>query len=160
MSGATSVVGIEAQGRARGECAESLDLHAPSGSSYRFVGGEVFTVLARERFEVDVVLCLGFLYHTLRYNELLERIRALEPRHVLIDTSVIRAGKQPFVRLRLDRVDRQREAVFDKYSHGDHTLVGRPSVPALRLMLDAYGFRSSASPTGARCFGTTPRRRA
>lgn len=140
MSGAASVVGIEPREELVASARESLSQYAPSGASYDFVTGDVFEVLARESFEVDVVLCLGFLYHTLRFNELLHGIRNLEPRYLLIDTSVIRAGK-PFVRLGRDRVDRQGNAVFDEYSHGGHTLVGWPSVPALRLMLQAYGFQ-------------------
>jgi hypothetical protein len=140
-SGATSVVGIEAREELVSISRENLGLHAPRGSSHRFIAGDVFEVLARERFDVDVVLCLGFLYHTLRYNELLKRIRDLSPRHVLIDTSVVKGAARPVVCLGLDRVESQRNAVFDQYSHGNHTLIGWPSVPALRLMLKAYGFR-------------------
>ena len=36
--------------------------------------------------EVDVVLCLGFLYHTLRYNELWHGIRQTGAQHLVLDT--------------------------------------------------------------------------
>ena len=34
------------------------------------------------------MLCLGFLYHTLRYNELMALIRQCGPEYLIIDTEV------------------------------------------------------------------------
>jgi ubiquinone/menaquinone biosynthesis C-methylase UbiE len=140
-SGATEVIGIEAREDLATIARQNLEQDAPSNSTYRFIAGDVFDVLAREHLEVDVVLCLGFLYHTLRYNELLHRIRALGPRHFLVDTAVFKRAGKPVVRLGLDRVGSERMTITDQYSYGRHALVGWPSVSALRLMLRAYGFR-------------------
>jgi ubiquinone/menaquinone biosynthesis C-methylase UbiE len=141
MSGATEVIGIEAREDLVAVASQNLARDAPSGSSHRFIAGDVFEVLARERLDVDVVLCLGFLYHTLRYNELLHRIRDLNPQCVLIDTSVLKRAGGPFVRLGLDRVGNERMTITDQYSYGSRALIGWPSVSALRLMLRAYGFK-------------------
>jgi SAM-dependent methyltransferase len=138
-TGASEVIGIEAREDLVEAARENLDLYA-KGRRYDFRAGDVFEVLAEERPQVDVVLCLGFLYHTLRYNELMRRIRDLEPRYLIVDTAVDGHLKRPYVRLRHDRTQHARAAVRDRFSHGDTTLVGVPSVAALRIILESYAF--------------------
>jgi hypothetical protein len=137
-NGAAEVIGIEARDDLVESARENLDLYAP-GSRYEFIAGDIFEVLAERRFDVDVVLCLGFLYHTLRYNELMRGIRDLEPRHLIVDTAIERR-KAVVVHLRTERTEVPRNAVADRFSHGDLTLVGRPSLRALELILQSYGF--------------------
>jgi hypothetical protein len=103
------------------------------------VTGDVFDVLGSEPFDADVVLCLGFLYHTLRYNELMRKIRDLSPRYLIIDTRVI-VNKKPLVRLECDPADQEGSAVADRFSYDGKTVVGVPSVAALDALLDAYDF--------------------
>jgi hypothetical protein len=139
-TGAAEVIGIEARDNLVEAARENLDLFAPAGRRYAFRVGDVFKVLADEKFDVDVVLCLGFLYHTLRYNELLSRIRDLDPRYLIVDTAVER--RRGFVvRVSAEKVERARNAVADRFSHGDQVVVGRPTRKALRLMLRCYGFQ-------------------
>jgi hypothetical protein len=137
-NGAAEVIGIEARDDLVKDAYANLDLYVP-GKRYHFVAGDVFEVLADERFEVDVVLCLGFLYHTLRYNELMRRIRDLDPRYLIVDTAVERK-KGVVVHLRKEKAERARNAVADRFSHGDRTLVGRPTTGALKVILGSYGF--------------------
>jgi Methyltransferase domain len=139
-TGATAVVGIEAKGHLVAAAQKNLSQYYEGSGTYRFVSGDVFEVLASEAFAADVVLCLGFLYHTLRYNELMRMIRDIGPRHLIVDTRVI-PDKKPRVLLAFDRADREGTAVTDRFSHGDKTLVGVPSVPALEALLEAYDFR-------------------
>jgi hypothetical protein len=138
-TGATEVIGIEAREELVEAARDNLALYAP-GKRYDFRAGDVFEAFAGEQLQVDVVLCLGFLYHTLRYNELMRGIRDLEPRYLILDTAVEGHVKRPYVRLRRDRGARARAAVPDRFSHGDRTLVGTPSVAALRMILESYGF--------------------
>ena len=128
-SGAAEVVGIEARDDLAKAASENLAAYAP-GTRYDFRTGDVFEVLAEEKFEVDVVLCLGFFYHTLRYNELMRRIRDLDPRYLIVDTAVLANQEQPTVKLRAERADRARNAVADQFSHEEGTVVGTPSAPA------------------------------
>lgn len=139
-AGATEVIGIEAREDLVRAARRNLEHYSKDGRAYRFIAGDVFEVLGRAKLDVNVVLCLGYLYHTLRYNELMHRIREIDPRHLVLDTQVIPQLKHPFVRLRLDRAERQRNAVLDPYSYGDKTVVGWPSMPAVRLLVEAYGF--------------------
>jgi hypothetical protein len=106
---------------------------------YSFVAGDMFRVLQDQHFEVDVVLCLGFIYHTLRYGELFSAIAATGAQHCVLDTKVM-VSEEPVVRLFSNRTERQANAAEDDLSHDGRTLAGYPSVSALELMLDVYGF--------------------
>lgn len=139
-TGAAEVVGIEAREDLVHAARENLTHYVGDETRYRFIAGDVFEVLRREAFEVDVVLCLGFLYHTLRYNELMRGIRDANPRHLVIDTQVISRVKQPRVRLCMELNESQSNAAEDPYSYAGKSLVGLPSVPALQMMLTAYDF--------------------
>jgi hypothetical protein len=140
-AGAAEVVGIEARDDLVLAARENLEHYCDHDERYRFIAGDVFEVLSAQTFEADVVLCLGYLYHTLRYNELMRRIRDINPRHLVIDTEVIPGEQRRRVRLRYDHVELQRNAVEDPYSHRGKVLVGLPSVPALKILLEAYDFR-------------------
>jgi Methyltransferase domain len=139
-TGAKSVVGIEGKEKLVANAQANLAEYIDDESRYTFHTGDVHQVLAAEKIEVDVVMCLGFLYHTLRYNELMRRIRDINPRKVIIDTQVHPRAKAPVVRLTLDKAGMQRDAVADELSYGNLVLTGLPSVPAIRLMARGYGY--------------------
>lgn len=138
-AGASSVLGIEARPELVVNAESTLRRYGVDESRFRFVAGDLFEVLAREQPQVDVVLCLGFLYHTLRHNELLTRIRRTGAHHVVLDTEIHR-GEQPVVWLDAEQVERQGNAVADEFSWGDTVLTGRPTLPALELLARAQGF--------------------
>jgi predicted nicotinamide N-methyase len=139
-TGAAEVVGIEARDDLVTAARENLSLYIGDEGRYEFIAGDVFDVLSRQQPEADLILCLGYLYHTLRYNELMSRMRDVNPRYLVIDTQVLPAETRRHVRLRLDRADRQKNAAVDAFSHDGQTLVGKPSVPALEFMLNTFGF--------------------
>ena len=141
-TGAKSVVGIEAKAHLIEHAESNLAAYGIDRGRYRFVSGDVFEVLANESFEVDVVLCLGFLYHTLRFNELMKRIRQMSPRHLIIDTEVLAGnGEKPLVLIQHEAISREGNAVADQFSHGNIVLSGKPNLKALRKLLQAYDFR-------------------
>jgi hypothetical protein len=139
QAGAAEVTGIEARDDLARAAGETFAHYGVDEGRYRFVVGDVLDVLAREAFQADVVLCLGFLYHTLRYNELLSHIRRLEPRYLIIDTGVA-TEQEPVVRVQVESVVGRGHAIADRYSWHGLVLSGRPSLAALRMMLGAYGF--------------------
>ena len=141
QTGAAEVFGIEARDDLVDAARENLAYYGVDASRYRIVAGDVFDVLGREQGPVDVVLCLGFLYHTLRYPELMCRFRDLAPRHLIIDT-FLAAGRtaKPAVHLFTERTKRESNAVVDPFSHGNRTLVGWPSLTGLEALVEAYGF--------------------
>ena len=94
--------------------------------------------MAGEALQADVVMCLGFLYHTTRYNELLHHIRATGARILIIDTEIVQ-GIEPFVSLRTENVERQGNAV-PRPVRSRRPDAGRPAV-APRDGDDARGLR-------------------
>ena len=140
QAGATSVVGIEGRPELVESANETFAHYDVSPERYRFIADDIYHALAQEPWEFDVVLCLGFLYHTLRYNELMARIRQCNPKYLIIDTEV--AGDElALVHLRVEPVTPQRNAVADNFSYGDSVLSGKPSAKGLEMIVNAYGFQ-------------------
>jgi hypothetical protein len=141
-AGARSVTGIEARpGLVKG-AERNLAEYGYGADRARFLTGDVHQVLHTQDFDADVVLCLGFLYHTLRYNELLGGIRRTGARHLIIDTfSPHMMAPVPNVNVITEYADEEGKAVADAYTCGPAVLVGRPNLAAIRTMLGAYGYR-------------------
>ncbi len=141
-TGARSVVGIEARPELVRAATENLRAYGYPADRARFVAGDVHDVLSTQDLDADVVLCLGFLYHTLRYNELLHGIRRTGARYLIIDSfSPYMTGPVPNVNVITEDADEEGKAVGGGYSHGRSVLVGRPNLAAIRTMLGAYGYR-------------------
>jgi hypothetical protein len=141
-TGARSVVGIEARPELVKAATENLEEYGYGADRVRFVPGDVHEVLMTQDFKADVVLCLGFLYHTLRYNELLAGIRRANARYLIIDTfSPFMQGPVPNVNVITEYAEEEGKAAADGYSHGSAILVGRPNLAAIRTMVEAYGYQ-------------------
>ena len=123
------------------EATENFSTYGVDPGSFRFVVGDVFDVLARNKVAVDVVLCLGFMYHTLRYNELWWHIRETGARYVVVDSLVyVDPSDEVTIRLASEPAERQGNAIVDQFSLGESVLVGRPTAAALDEMARASGF--------------------
>ena len=59
QTGAAHVTGIEARQSLIDRARDTFDFYGQNPETYRFICGDVFEALAEEKFEVDVVLCLG-----------------------------------------------------------------------------------------------------
>ena len=140
QAGAAHVIGVEPRADLVSNARATLSEYVVDTTRFRFIEGDIFEALKAEQFQVDVVTCLGFLYHTLRYNELFAGIRRLNPKYVVIDTTIFHQSEQRAVKLDLDAAVVPRDAVRDEYSHGQFVLVGSPTLPGLEMMLNAYDF--------------------
>jgi 23S rRNA U2552 (ribose-2'-O)-methylase RlmE/FtsJ len=139
--GARSVIGIEPRADLVKHASDNLAHYGYEPDRFSFITGDVFDVFQERELDVDVVLCLGFLYHTLRYGELLHGIRQTNPRHLIIDTvSQSMMSKGAIVNVRAEHVEREGNAVIDVYSGDDTTLIGLPNLRAITTMVGAYGF--------------------
>ena len=139
--GAQSVVGIEARPELVDRAVANLEHYGHDPSRFRFIAGDAHEVLGREDLEVDVVLCLGFLYHTLRFNELWHGIHRTGARHLVVDTQAHGMfDPDPLVRLHRELTERIGTAKADGYTVGPAVLTGRPNLAALEMMLDSYGY--------------------
>lgn len=139
--GARSVVGIEARPVLVERAVANLEHYGVDRQRFRFIAGDVHEVLGRADLEVDVVLCLGFLYHTLRFNELLHGIRRTGARHLVLDTQAHGMfTPDPLVRLHSELSRRKGTAKADDYTVGAAVLTGRPNLAAVKVMLACYDY--------------------
>jgi Methyltransferase domain len=140
--GAQSVVGIEARPELVAHSVQNLTHYGYRPDRFQFLAGDVLDMFDKHQFDVDVVLCLGYLYHTLRYNELMHGIRASNPRHLIIDTvSPLMMRNFAAIPVKTEKHQRESNAVADRYSHGDRVMVGLPNLRAIQTMVQAYEFR-------------------
>ena len=140
--GASSVVGIEARPDLVEHANANLEHYGYGSDRYRFVVGDVHDVLNAMDLDADVVLCLGFLYHTMRYNELFSGIRRTGARHLVIDTEAPGMMRpRPLVQVFTEPSEKQSAAAADALTFGTSVLTGRPNLAAIRTMLDCYGYR-------------------
>lgn len=154
QAGAAHVIGIEPRRELIENACETFDLYGVSSRDYDFRCGDVFDLIGN--VQVDVVLCLGFYYHTIRHTELLDRIDHTGARMVVIDTEVtprqdspavlpsedprIVYGNPYLIQLIRDPVENQQMAFDDSMTRGGHTLVGRPSRAAVEFMSKHFGY--------------------
>jgi hypothetical protein len=138
-TGAAHVTGVEVRQSLVDKAEETFAFYDQDPETYRFVCGDVFEVLEQEKFDVDVVLCLGYLYHTWRYTELMYRLHNLSPRHLILDTMVTPDTQPTLKVVREPDAEDIRSAAQDAWSV-DRVLVLRPSVPALQILVRNYGF--------------------
>jgi len=139
-AGARHVVGIEARPELCENARQNMKHYDVEPDSYEFVCGDVLEQLREGDFEADVVLCLGYLYHTYRHTELLHHVRRLHPRHLIVDTQVVPGETRPVLQVKAERPHRQGAAVIDRYSHKDQTLVAHPSLSAVVKLMNTYEF--------------------
>jgi hypothetical protein len=131
------VTGVEARDHLVENSRTNLTIEGAADGSYDFVCADVFEWLDGRELEVDVVLCLGFVYHTTRHSELFAGIRSTGARHVIVDTAVLPPRvTQPMIEIVAEQSSYESNAVAERYSHRGRTLVGTPSIAALRVMLE------------------------
>lgn len=141
--GAQHVIGIEAREELVEHSNDNLAHYGFSAEAYHFERGDVFDVLGSGRVQpadADVVMCLGFLYHTLRYPELFAGIRRLDAKYLILDTAVYDSADK-VVRIVSERSGKERNAVEGQGARNGRMLTGWPSVPTLELMLSMWDYK-------------------
>ncbi|NYJ03518.1 hypothetical protein HNR19_004216 [Nocardioides thalensis] len=139
-AGASHVTGAEGRPELVAHAEENLQHYGVDPDRYRFIVGDIFTTLDKERPQADVVLCLGFLYHTMRYDDVFHVMSQSNAEFLILDTQV-EPSREAILRVRTNGVVGQGSAFTDSPIHTGQVLVGRPSVRALRTMAWVYGYR-------------------
>lgn len=139
-AGATRVIGIEGRPRLVENAKRTLAAKGVPESRYRMIAGDVHSRILGPDVVGDVVMCLGFLYHTARYVELMAGIRSTGAEYVIIDTRVLPNEERPIVELRTERTAGQALAIRDRFALDDRVISAVPSEAAVVLMLEAAGY--------------------
>jgi O-methyltransferase len=141
-AGAAHVTGIEARAHLLRKAEQNFVYYGVAAGSYRLVAGDAIEALrGLDAGSVDVVLCLGFFYHTMDHMRLLLEARRLGAEHVILDTFVAPAP-EAVVALAFDPIDDTRMAIDYGATGAGKALVGTPSTPGLLAMLDYAGYQA------------------
>jgi len=145
-AGAAHVTGIEARASLIQKTVENFSHYGIGADRYAFEEADANGYLraaAPESF--DVVLCLGFFYHTAHHMELITQFRRIGARNIVIDTAVA-VDERPVILLNMEETGDSRRSI-DYMEAGNLAVpVGRPSASALELMLDGAGYATAFYP--------------
>jgi 2-polyprenyl-3-methyl-5-hydroxy-6-metoxy-1,4-benzoquinol methylase len=139
-AGAEYVLGIEARPHLVDAARRNMLSYGVAKGRVEFVQGDVLLELDRlESGRFDTVLCLGFLYHIIDHMVLLRKIARIRPKNLVIDTSI---STRPGVIIEVndESVEHESAAAFGDPGNPVRAIKGKPSRPALELMLKAVGF--------------------
>ena len=140
-AGADRVIGIEGRQRLVDNANRTFAAKGVRGSAYVMIQGDVHEELLRPKVKGNVVLCLGFLYHTARYVELMAGIRSTQAKYVIVDTRVIPSvGDRPLVEMRTEGTKAESVAIKDRFARRNRVISAVPSEAAVVLMLEAIGY--------------------
>jgi predicted nicotinamide N-methyase len=144
QNGAKFALGIEAWPDTVEAGIRNYQLYGVAPQSYQFLVGDVFETLHKltqspEQPRFDLGLCLGFLYHTTRHFEVIDAYWRMGCKHIIVETNVLQDEKDTKVKYRLEDVGPRHNA-FVSASHASRTLSAIPSVPAVRLLLESFGY--------------------
>ncbi|MEQ1493561.1 MAG: hypothetical protein ABL932_23755, partial [Terricaulis sp.] len=142
-AGAKFVVGVEARGELVAHARDNFKTYATPDSAYSFIEADVVDYLASgavcDRF--DIVLNLGFFYHTLKHLEILEGSAKTGTRTMIIDTTIA-PTEEAVIALDWDDASDPRHAI-DHLSKTAKVPVGRVSPKGLEMMLGYTGYQVS-----------------
>jgi hypothetical protein len=139
-AGAREVTGVEGRQKLVDEaCKTFADCNIDAGR-YRFLTGDIFDrVREFEPGEFDLVLCLGFFYHTARHYELFAQLHRLRPRHIILDTEII-PGNGCLVGYRTEDVQLDRAAIATAEEQHE-AIIGTPNHRMIVLLAKHFGYR-------------------
>lgn len=135
-AGASQVIAVDAREQHLQQLRLVLEQNQIEPDRCLLQQGNVFDLDFSTFGSVDIVLCLGLLYHTAKPFELLERIASLRPKLVLIDTKISRS-QQAILEVLPEPLDDPRMAA-------DWGVVTVPSASALTKMCQTLGFQVQA----------------
>jgi hypothetical protein len=153
-AGAAHVTGVEPRAELVAAAEESCRHYGRDHDQFRFVQADIFDYLADQPERFDVVLCLGFYYHTARHVDLFDLIERTGAAVVVVDTEVVPLGPatpdptgprlihhNPFeIQLLREPAEDEAMAVTTSSTRSGHTIVGRPSRAAVAFIADHFGF--------------------
>lgn len=140
QSGATHVTGLEGRPHLIENTKKTFDAKGVRGVQYTLIQGDAHETLFNPEVKGDVVFCLGFLYHTARYVELMAGIRSTGAEHVIIDTRVLQNVEGPMVEMRTERTGGEALAIKDRFAMRRRVMSAVPSEAAVVLMLESIGY--------------------
>jgi 2-polyprenyl-3-methyl-5-hydroxy-6-metoxy-1,4-benzoquinol methylase len=139
-AGARRVVGIEGRSDMVDEANKTLSFYGFSVNKFNFIEGDILTILNNIIGECfDIVLNLGFFYHTIQHVEILDRLSALLPKVIITDTAISTHPGRIIQLFTENTADPRMSLDYGTKKQGQ-VITGRPSQEALIMMMKVYGY--------------------
>jgi hypothetical protein len=140
-AGAAHVTGVEARSHLADKAAENFRYYGATASSYEMKTGDAVEALrATKAGSVDVLMCLGFFYHTMEHMRIVVEARRIGVAYIIVDSHVS-SSEAPIIALSFEAVSDTRNSIDYGLTGNDRVLVGSPSRSGLGAMLDYAGYR-------------------
>jgi len=134
-NGAKRITGIEGRKHLVDYSLKNMSHYDIPKKEYDIITGDVFNEMKRiESNTFDIVFCFGFFYHTIHHMQLLQEIKRLSPKYLILDTR-ISTFTEPVILLREDDPKKDQNAIGEQ-----PIIAGLPSKSGLELMLNNVGF--------------------
>ena len=139
-NGAINVLGIEGREHLVKNSHKNMELYKIPKERYSFIKGDVLEEIKKIQPETfDIVFCFGLFYHIMNHVELLEEIKRLKAKYLILDASISESDK-PIIELIEEDSNVEASGIKSKYSTSNQALVGYPSKNAIELMLKNFGY--------------------
>jgi hypothetical protein len=139
-AGASDVLGVEGRSHLVEKAFDNFRFYGVPVEKYRFITGDaVEALLGMKAGSIEVMMCLGFFYHTMEHMRLLLEARRIGVEYLIIDTS-ISPSADPIVALTFEPVEDTRNSIDYGRMGKSKVLVGAPSRSGLVAMLDYAGY--------------------
>jgi hypothetical protein len=135
---AASVVGIEGRQNLVDNARETLGGYGVYDSA-KFIVGDVLAVMPKIDPAIDLILNLGFLYHTPRHYEVFEQMARLKPKAIILDTSVAAKAVHAITRYSIEKTTWPGAAIGD-----GRAIIGLPSPRMIEIFTEFFGYSLSA----------------
>jgi len=139
-NGAKKVIGIEARQDLIKKAESNLRSYGIPNEKFSFIQGDIFEEIKNLKNEkIDIVFCFGVYYHIMNHLLLLYEIQKLNPKFLIIDTNV-EVSNQPVIYMKEESAVIEGDPVPNTPIYDNKIIMGRPSVPALNMMLKFTNF--------------------
>jgi hypothetical protein len=137
-AGAAHVTGIEARADLVRVAIDNMKYYGISDDRFSFSKKDI-NHLVKSKDRYDVVMCLGYFYHTLNHMALFQYISSTTAEYLILD-GMVEPGEERVVRIYDEDISAHANGISDMGIRNGRILVGHPSAPVLGLMLDHVGY--------------------
>lgn len=140
-AGAHSVIGIEGREELVKDAYENFRAYDTNPTRYKYFLGDISTVLNTKSFDVDVIFCFGFYYHTTLHVPLLASMKKHNPSCIILDTKISQSS-DCVIELSMDDSSQAGHAISDSSTINKNTVVGKPSRLAINMLFNHFGYET------------------
>ena len=138
-AGARHVIGVEGRPELVDSARATFAHYKISQERYSFLCSDVMPALTKfEPKQFDLILNLGFFYHTARHYDVFERMYRLGPSAIILDTEVV-PGTGPIIRFRMEG-HHARSQTIPSTPGLPLSIIGSPNHQFIALMCDFFGY--------------------